>query len=166
MIYHIETGKQNPILRKKSAPVTVINKSIKKLIKDMEQTLVDAGNAIGLAAPQVGVHLRVMLITFFSDKNYEDGKILSMINPVIIDHSKETKIMEEGCLSIPGYFREVERPRDVVVTFTDIKGKEHTLSLSGMNAREVQHELDHLDGVLFTDYLEDEVVVRMPEMAG
>lgn len=164
MVYDIYTGTDNPTLRKKSAPVTSINKSIKKLVKDMEETLIAAGNAVGLAAPQVGVHLRVMLITLFKGSNYENGKVLPMINPKIIKHSVETVVMEEGCLSIPGYYREVERPASVVVEFQDVRGKLHTLSLSGMNAREVQHELDHLEGILFTDYLEDEVILRMPEV--
>ena len=159
----IFTGTDNEVLRKKSARVPEITKSVKKLIKDMENTLLSTNNGIGLAAPQVGVHLRVVLITLFKGPKDDEGKILAMINPEITKYSAETVVMEEGCLSIPDYYHKIERPAKVEVKFMDIKGKMQTLALDGINAREVLHELDHLDGVLFTDYLDEEVILRIPE---
>lgn len=158
----IYTGTDNEILRKKSSHVPEITKAVKKLIKDMEQTLLSTGNGIGLAAPQVGVHLRVILITLYRGSDDEDGKILAMINPEITKFSMETVVMEEGCLSLPGLFEKVERPSKIEVQFTDSKGKKQVLALDKINAREVLHEIDHLDGVLFSDYLVGEKVVRIP----
>ncbi len=159
----IFTGTDNEILRKKSAKVPAVTKSVKKLIKDMEQTLLSTNNGIGLAAPQVGVHLRVVLITLFKGPTDEEGKILALINPEITKYSAETVVMEEGCLSIPDYYHKIERPAKVEVQFMDIKGQTQTMALDGINAREVLHELDHLDGVLFTDYIDEEVILRVPE---
>lgn len=124
-----------------------------------------AENGIGLAAPQVGVHLRVILITIFKEVLSGKGemelveeKVLPMINPVITSFSVETLMGEEGCLSVPGFFDDVKRARVIEVEFLDLNGKKQHLRLSGLNAREVQHEIDHLDGKLFTDYLTPEKV--------
>lgn len=159
----IYTGTDNEVLRKKSVKVPEITKAVKKLVKDMEDTLLSTDNGIGLAAPQVGVHLRIVLITLFRGAKDDQGKVLVMINPEITKYSTDTVVMEEGCLSIPGYYEKVERPAKVEVRFMDMKGKMQTLALDGINAREVLHEIDHLDGVLFTDYLQGDKVVRMPE---
>lgn len=167
MVREILTGVDNEILRKKSQPVKDVTKDIRKLIRDMEETLEDSGNGIGLAAPQVGVHLRVILITLF-DKKDRVQKVLPMINPSISAYSAETIVMEEGCLSVPDYFHNVRRPRDVEVTFLDEKGKTQTLHLTGLHAREVQHEIDHLDGILFTDLIQNDaktVIERIPEQS-
>ena len=153
MIREILTGTNNEELRRKSLPVKKIDKEILKLISDMEETLKDAGNGIGLAAPQVGVHARIILITFFDAKE-KPLKVVPMINPVITKFSMEMNIIEEGCLSVPDVFFDVERPKDIVVEFLDIKGKKQTLQLGGLHAREVQHEVDHLEGILFTDLVE------------
>lgn len=163
---HIETGTENAILRKKSSPVVQVTKDIKRLLKKMEDTMHEE-NGIGLAAPQVGIHLRVILITIFREYmtkegkiEYEEDKILPMINPVITSYSLETELGEEGCLSIPGFYDNVRRARGVEVEFLDINGKKQKVRLGGLNARQVQHEIDHLDGKLFTDYLEPEKVER------
>ncbi|MFN7161068.1 MAG: peptide deformylase [Candidatus Gracilibacteria bacterium] len=165
MLY-IETGTENAILRKKSQPVLQITKDIKRLLKKMEEAMLDE-SGIGLAAPQVGVHLRVILITIFKEFiakdgkiEYEEDKILPMINPVITSFSVDTEMGEEGCLSIPGFYDNVRRSKAVEVEFLDLSGKKQKIRLSGLNAREVQHEIDHLDGKLFTDYLEPEKVER------
>ena len=136
---------------------------VREVVKDMEDTLLSTDNGIGLAAPQVGVHLRIVLITLYRGAKDDEGKILVLINPEITKYSADTVIMEEGCLSIPGFYEKVERPAKIEVTFMDMKGKMQTLALDGINAREVLHEIDHLDGVLFTDYLEGDKVVRMPD---
>jgi peptide deformylase len=98
----------------------------------------------------VGVSERVIIVFF-------DGKMtIPMINPEIISHSDETEFGEEGCLSLPGKWGQVERYREILVQFKDWKGEKRVLKLEGFNARIVQHEIDHLDGILFTDYLKAE----------
>jgi len=149
MALKIETGENNEILRKKAEQVGVIDKKILKLIKDMEKSMKDE-KGVGLAAPQVGVSKRVIIILF-------DGKMaIPMINPEITSHSDKTEYGEEGCLSLPGKWGQVERYREILVQFKDWKGEKRALKLEGFNARIVQHEIDHLDGILFTDYLEAE----------
>lgn len=148
MILNIETGKENPILRKKAEPVTQITKKTLKLIKDMNETMA-AANGVGLAAPQVGISERIVLITL------EDKKVLPMINPEILELSKDREWGEEGCLSLPNQWGQVDRATGVIIRFTDIKGQTLTMKFTDFEAREIQHETDHLNGVLFTDYLED-----------
>lgn len=163
---HIETGTSNPLLRKVSQPVTQVTKDIKRLLRKMEDAM-HAENGIGLAAPQVGVHLRIILITIFKEEidkkgkvEYIEEKVLPMMNPVITAYSVETEVGEEGCLSVPGYFDNIKRAQAVEVEFLDISGRKQKIRLESINAREVQHEIDHLDGKLFTDYLEPEKVER------
>jgi len=145
----IETGDQNTVLRKKSEPVKVITKKTAKLIKEMGKTM-KAEKGVGLAAPQVGENSRI-IVTLLNGKN-----VVPMINPEIIDHSDKTDIGEEGCLSLPGQWGNVERYHEITVKYQDEKGQERILKLEGFNARVVQHETDHLDGILFTDYLDAE----------
>ncbi len=165
MIVPIQTGTDNEILRKKSTKVEKITKDIKKLVKDLQETLEASGNGIGLAAPQIGVHKRVILISLF-DKKERVEKVLVMINPEITKYSFETVVMEEGCLSIPDKYEKVERPESIEVKYMDIKGKEHTLHMDGIHAREVMHETDHLDGILFTDLIKNKkgssIISRVP----
>jgi len=149
MTLKIETGEGNEVLRKKSGIVTAVDKKILKLIKDMEKAMKEE-KGVGLAAPQVGVNKRLIIVLL-------DNKItVPMINPDIIDHSNETEYGEEGCLSLPGKWGQVERYKQIVVQFRDTKGEKRVLKLEGFNARVVQHEIDHLDGILFTDYLKTE----------
>ena len=162
---HIETGTSNTLLRKKSLPVHIISKDIKKLLRKMEEAM-HAGNGIGLAAPQVGVHLRIILITIFREIITKDGpeleeeRVLPMINPEIVSYSMDKELGEEGCLSVPGFFDNIPRHKEVEVSYLDSSGKKQKIRLRGINAREVQHEIDHLDGVLFTDYLPPEKVEK------
>ena len=148
MILNIETGRDNPILRKKSDVVREITKKTAKLIKDMEETMI-INKGVGLAAPQIGIHSRIILVTL------DSKQILPMINPRIIASSKNTVIAEEGCLSLPGEWGKVKRPRDVTVDFFTTKNQKIIMKFEDFEAREIQHEIDHLDGVLFTDYLEE-----------
>ena len=149
MSLKIETGENNEVLRKKSEPVRAVDKKILKLIKDMVKAVKDE-RGVGLAAPQVGVNKRLIIV-------FLDNKItVPMINPDIIDHSNETEYGEEGCLSLPGKWGQVERYKQIVVQFRDAKSEKRLLKLEGFNARIVQHEIDHLDGILFTDYLKTE----------
>jgi peptide deformylase len=149
MSLKIETGEKNEILRKKSEPVSVIDKKTAKFIKDMVKAMKEE-KGVGLAAPQVGVNQRIIIVTL-------DGDIIvPMVNPDIIDHSDETEFGEEGCLSLPGKWGQVERYREIIVQFKDLKGEKRILKLEKFNARVVQHEIDHLDGILFTDYLKAE----------
>lgn len=158
MLLDIETGKDNPILRKKSTPVGKITKKTLKLVKDMHETML-AANGVGLAAPQVGLNERIFLITL------DNKKVLPMINPEILEVSEKKEFGEEGCLSLPNQWGEVERSKAVMVRFQDLKGQTMTMKFEGFEAREVQHELDHLNGILFTDYLEDHQIT-FEERAG
>ena len=122
MVLSIYTGTENKILRQKSKSVKQITKKHLKLIKNMKETLVEA-NGLGLAAPQVGVGERIILANFQYGKKVGDKfAIVPLINPVIIDHSDEEELGEEGCLSLPEVFGKVKRYRDIVVKFQNEKG--------------------------------------------
>jgi peptide deformylase len=160
MILPIFTGKENSMLRKKSESVQKVDKRIQKLVKNMKETLEHA-NGLGLAAPQVGESVRVLLANFQTgSKIGEKYKTVAIINPVIKHFSEDKCWFEEGCLSLPDIYESVERPKDILVEFMDEKGNQRLLELSGINSRIVQHETDHLDGKLFIDYLEPEVVAK------
>ncbi|MBT6068599.1 peptide deformylase [Candidatus Peregrinibacteria bacterium] len=146
-IREIQTGLENPILRKRSEEVKEITPEIKRLIRDMYDTLHLDG--IGLASPQVGENLRIVLVT--TDPETKKAKTHTMINPVITFFSEETEISEEGCLSLPKFFANISRSREVIVQFKNEKWKTQIIKLNRLNARIVQHEIDHLDGILFAD---------------
>ena len=141
-------------LRLVSKPVDKITPDIRKLVDDMFETMYDAPG-IGLAAIQVAEPLR--LITMDLAKKSEEGETEReprvFINPEILSSSEDLSIYEEGCLSIPEYYEEVERPAKVRVRFTDLDGKVHEEDAEGLFATCIQHEIDHLNGVLFIDYL-------------
>jgi len=141
-------------LRLVSKPILKITPEIKALADDMFETMY-AAPGIGLAAIQVAQPVR--LITMDLAKKSEDGEVdpqpRVFINPEILSSSEETSIYEEGCLSIPEYYEEVERPARVRVRFTDLDGKVHEEDAEGLYATCIQHEIDHLNGVLFIDYL-------------
>lgn len=151
-ILKIEKGKDNKILRTKSKPVAKIDKKIKKLVSDMLDTLNDE-KGFGLAAPQVGENVRILLARFNNETDHE--MIVMLVNPEIIYESEEMVIGEEGCLSLPGIYKPVNRHKLIRVKFLDIKGNKQILELEDLNARIVQHEIDHLDGVLFIDRVEE-----------
>src|ERR1700675_2344411 len=141
-------------LRLVSKPIAKVTAEVRKLADDMFETMY-AAPGIGLAAIQVGQPLR--LITMDLAKKNEEGETSPQprvfINPEIISSSEETAVYEEGCLSIPEYYEEVERPAKVRVRFTDLDGKVHEEDAEGIYATCIQHEIDHLNGVLFVDYL-------------
>ena len=133
------------ILRKKSREVTEITPRVLTLLDDMKETLHKA-NGAGLAAPQVGVLRRIVLI------EVEDGKLYEMINPVITEHSDEIQHELEGCLSIPGRWGYTDRPKTVTVKAMDRNGNYYTVTGTGLLARAICHELDHLEGILYSDH--------------
>jgi peptide deformylase len=141
-------------LRLVSKPVEKVTSEIRKLADDMFETMYEAPG-IGLAAIQIAEPLR--LITMDLAKKEEDGETKReprvFINPEILSSSQERSVYEEGCLSIPEYYEEVERPARVRLRFTDLDGKQHEEDAEGLFATCIQHEIDHLNGVLFIDYL-------------
>lgn len=138
----------DPVLRTKSRKVEKITKRTKELLDNMADTMY-AAPGVGLAAPQVGILQRIAII----DVDDENG-LVELINPVITKYSKEKVIVEEGCLSIPGKNGEVVRPARVTVKALNRDGKEIEIETDGYLARAIQHEVDHLEGVLFVDKIE------------
>lgn len=136
------------ILRQVASPVKEITDEIRALAADMAETMF-AANGIGLAANQVGVALRLIVIDVGSEK---ERKPIALINPEIIKAADE-EVAEEGCLSVPGFYESVKRALHVTVRGSDLDGSERTLQCSGLPARAFQHEIDHLEGVLFIDHL-------------
>ena len=140
----------DPILRKISQPIETVNNETKKLLDDMLETMY-AAPGIGLAAVQVGILKRIIVIDISKEK--EKKNPLFLINPEIIFKSEKTSSYEEGCLSLPGHFAEIERPSECRVTYIDYNGKKRELKANGILSTCIQHEVDHLNGVLFIDYL-------------
>jgi peptide deformylase len=137
-------------LRLISKPVEKITAEIRALADDMLETMYEAPG-IGLAAIQVAVPLRLITMDLSKKEGEKEPRVF--INPEILSSSEELSVYEEGCLSIPEYYEEVERPAQVRVRFTDIDGKIHEEDADGLYATCIQHEIDHLNGVLFVDYL-------------
>ena len=139
----------DPILRKKSDRVEAVDDELRKLMDDMLQTMY-AAPGIGLAAVQIGILKRLIVI----DINKEEKKTpLFLINPEITYKSKKKSSYEEGCLSLPGHYAEIERPAECHLSYIDYSGKKKNLKASGILSTCIQHEIDHLNGVLFVDYL-------------
>lgn len=138
----------NSVLREVTQPIETIDQKVKDLVRDMIATLKDA-SGLGLAAPQVGVGSRIFIVDLSAIDLTESVRVF--INPEIVETAGEISL-EEGCLSFPGIFQKVTRPEKVKVRATDLDGKVFELEASGMLARAVLHEYDHLDGKLFIDY--------------
>ena len=147
------------ILRKKAAKVSEVDDKVVGIIADMFETMRNA-SGIGLAANQIGLNKQIFVVDVSPVEDYEKYKPLAMINPKIISKSDETISMEEGCLSIPELRAEVIRPKSIFVSFFDVNMKEHTIEADELFARVIQHEYDHLQGVLFIDYFDDEMKKR------
>jgi len=145
-ILKIQTGVDNLILRKKAREVREINPQIKKLISNMTKTM-ESNQGVGLAAPQIGRLLQIIIV-----KPNPNKKALVLINPQIKKRSFLKKTAEEGCLSLPGTCLFIKRPRSVVVNYLDTNNKSVQLKVNKLLARVIQHEIDHLDGILITDY--------------
>ena len=140
----------DPRLKQVSKPVAKVDRSVAKLMNDMMDTMHDAPG-IGLAAPQVGEFIRVIVVDITRD-GYE-GKPLKLANPEIVWSSDHAVAMEEGCLSVPSQYADVKRPDKIKITYLDEKNTAQQLEADGLLARVLQHEIDHLDGKLFIDYL-------------
>jgi peptide deformylase len=141
----------DPRLKKVCDPVADLSDELRSLADDMLETMYDAPG-IGLAAPQIGKMHRLIVMDCVKEEG-EAPRPLIMFNPEIIASSDETNVYEEGCLSIPDQYAEVTRPADVSVRWIDMKGNEQTEDFGGLWATCVQHEIDHLNGKLFIDYL-------------
>lgn len=151
----------NPTLRKKAKPVAAVDSAIKKLLRDMEETM-HAEDGIGLAAPQVGVSKQVFVMNLAANIGV-DGALIEgleptpdlffMINPEIIDKSEDASTCQEGCLSVPLQYAEITRPATVTVRYMNESGEILVHEFKHLQAACVQHEMDHLNGRLFVDYL-------------
>jgi len=140
-----------PRLKKVSRAVDVVNDELKKLASDMLDTMYDAPG-VGLAAPQVGVLKRLIVLDCVKEEGAAPQPMV-LFNPKVVWASEEKNVYEEGCLSIPEQYAEVERPAEVAVQWTDMEGAQHEATFDKLWATCVQHEIDHLDGKLFIDYL-------------
>ena len=140
----------NPILRKKSIPVKTVDNGIKKLMDDMLETMYNAPG-IGLAAVQIGVLKKIVVMDISKDPDRKSP--MYFVNPEIIWKSNERATYEEGCLSIPNQFANIERSEKCKVKYLDYNGKTNEMDAEGLVATCIQHEIDHLNGILFIDYL-------------
>ena len=139
----------NEILRQVSKPVLKVGNEERKLMDDMLQTMY-AANGIGLAAIQIGIPKRIIVMDISKDGKKNP---LFFVNPIIKKKDKEKTTYEEGCLSVPNYFAEVDRPKYCEVEYLDYSGESKVLKADGLLATCIQHEMDHLEGILFIDYL-------------
>ena len=142
----------NPVLKEIARPIETISAAIKQQAADMIETMYEAPG-IGLAANQVGQLNRMFVMDVHYRKEPATRNPIVMMNPEIVWRSEELSVMEEGCLSIPQQYAEVERPRTVRVTYIDLDGQLQEMEGSDLTSHCIQHELDHLNGVLFIDYL-------------
>jgi peptide deformylase len=138
----------SPVLRQRAANIARVDDEVRQLVDDLFETM-RAAKGVGLAANQVGVAQRVAVV----DVGEHEPPPLVLINPVIVQRSDDVETAEEGCLSIPDIFGDIERPLTITVEALDRDGKPYRLTATGYKARAIQHEVDHLDGVLFLDHL-------------
>jgi peptide deformylase len=148
------------ILRKKVNKIKAIDKEIKDLIDNMFDTMRNA-NGIGLAANQVGADKSVFIVDISNLEEHEESKPLVLINPKIVKYSEEQTVFEEGCLSIPDIRAEVDRPEAITIKYHDAEFKEQTIDADNLLSRVIQHEYDHLLGILFTDLVDEEMKKRL-----
>jgi len=142
----------DPVLKQVAEPVVEIDASVVEIIQDLVDTMLEAGHSVGVAAPQIGVLRRVVVVDVSQSKLGRDNNhgLLEMVNPEIIEGSGSTT-MREGCMSVPDYTGNVSRSERIVVGFTNRLGQRRVIEASGFEAVAIQHELDHLDGLLFLD---------------
>lgn len=140
----------DPRLKQVSAPVETVDEAVRKLMDDMLETMYLAPG-IGLAAPQVGVLKRVIVVDLSKDQDKRQA--YCMADPLLISVADEDAENEEGCLSLPDYFSEVVRPAKIRVSYLDYDGKPQEMDADGLLATCIQHEMDHLDGILFVDHI-------------
>lgn len=144
------------VLRQPAKRIAKVDENIRKLVKQMLQTMYSS-DGIGLAAPQVGVNKQLIVIDCEPDNPTNPPLVL--INPKIIRYSSQLCNAEEGCLSVPGVYMEVTRPEGIEVSFKDEHGRPQKLPASGLLARAIQHEMDHLNGVMFVDRVENKIAL-------
>ena len=140
----------NKILRQVSQPVDFVGENERQLMDDMLETMY-AANGIGLAAIQIGVPKRIIVMDISKDENKKEPRYF--VNPIIINKDKLKSTYEEGCLSVPNQFAEIDRPKNCDVEYLDYNGEKKLLRAEGLLATCIQHEMDHLEGILFIDYL-------------
>ena len=145
----------NPVLKQEAKPIKEITDEIEKLAKDMFDTMRNTENGVGLAANQVGKDVAMIVMDLSNVDEYKDSGLdkLVLINPQITNYSDATDFYNEGCLSVPGFYDDVERPISITLQYTDLEGKEIIQECTGFFARVVQHEIDHLNGILFYEKL-------------
>ena len=142
----------HPILKEVCRGVAVIDREISSLIADLVDTMHAGPGSVGVAAPQIGVTLRVCVVDVSASRLGRDNNhgLLTMVNPEIV-HREGASVMREGCMSVPDYTGDVERATEITVQFLDEKGEERMVEANGFEAVAIQHEMDHLDGILFLD---------------
>ncbi len=141
----------NPLLRQKSKKVDAVGADELEIAKKMREIMLKAPG-VGLAANQIGI-LKQIVTIFFVDQETSKETQYNLFNPEILSYSNEKIVMEEGCLSLPEQFAQIERPKNIVVKYLDDKNKTLVKEVSGIESRILQHEIDHLSGTLFIDYL-------------
>jgi peptide deformylase len=147
----------DPVLRQKAKRVRTIDGSVKKLIADMLETMHADPGRVGLAAPQVGVSLRVVVIGIPGEED------IILVNPEIV-RKKGKRLVTEGCLSVPGYVGQISRAESVTAKGRDLSGKERRIKAEGLLAQALEHEIDHLNGLLYIDHLESMDELRKIEV--
>ncbi|MER3434287.1 MAG: peptide deformylase [Leptolyngbya sp. ERB_1_1] len=145
------------VLRQSAKRVAKVDDEVREIVRQMLQTMYSE-DGIGLAAPQVGIHKQIIVVDIEPDK--PEVAPLVLINPVIKKFGTKTCSGQEGCLSIPGVYLDVERPEAIEVSFKDETGRVRTLSADGLLSRAIQHEIDHLNGVLFVDRVENQLALN------
>ena len=140
----------DPVLRRGGQPITAFDDKLAETAKAMIDAMYDHGG-VGLAAPQVGLEISLLVLNPTGDRG-DDAEEMVLVNPKIISR-KHLEWGDEGCLSFPGIYAEVERHRDIVISYQDLQGEEKTMKATEFLARVIQHEMDHIDGVLFVDRL-------------
>jgi peptide deformylase len=143
----------HPVMKQKSEPVTEFNQEIKELVDSLYDTLYNADNGIGLAAPQVGALKQIFVLDLKEGKGAMKNTPITMINPVIEEFSDELWEYQEGCLSVPTLYENIDRPRLVQVRYLDADMKEQKIEADKLLSRVIQHEFDHLEGILFFERL-------------
>ena len=143
----------HPVLKKVAEPVAAVTDAHRKLMDDMVETMY-AAHGIGLAAPQVGQSVRILVLDIKQrEEEQAKGEVMHFVNPEVTWESEELNVYNEGCLSVPDQYSEVERPKRIKMKYLDYDGKPHEIEADGLLATCLQHEIDHLDGILFVDHL-------------
>jgi peptide deformylase len=151
----------NPTLRRRSSKISRFDGALSALVDDMVESM-EAANGVGLAAPQIGISKRLIIVEMPDDESYpHPGERWVMCNPEVVKTGRETEVGQEGCLSVAGYVGMVERPTSALIRGQDIRGKKLRVKAEGFLARAFLHEIDHLNGVLYVDLAEEGTVMTV-----